>query len=329
MNQPSHPPRRLAAQAGLSLVELMVAMTVSLVISAGAAALFANTILSTRTLNTASQIQELGTQLSQTMARQLRMAGYADWIDAPDSLSNLGAGNNATLYNLDPSATQTVFQTRFTGQTSLHGCGATYTNPTLLTDNSCATVSDTLHSLTIAYQVVSNAQANGSVSISNKFNGARGMSGDCNNQDTKPALIAVNRYYINDSQLMCQGNAANSAAQPVASNVEQFVVTYAMAAPNINPATASPSADELVGAYRTADLIAANEWPRIISARVCLLVVGDTGSLVKAGTSSTSARMDCNATNPAAISLADGRLRQTFVSTVALRNQIHTANQPN
>jgi type IV pilus assembly protein PilW len=336
--RPSICPSNSKRQAGVSLIELLVAMTIGLIISAGAAALFANTILSTKTLNSASQIQEAGASLSQNLARQLRMAGYVDWIENGTTLDKLQTtAENVSRYNNRTNSDATMFSTRVAPDTylALHGCASTYSTPTTLTSNDCGADSNTAHSFTVAYQVVSDfngsndeARALGAISLNPVFANARGMSGDCNNQKTAPAVYAVNRYYIGaNNQLYCMGNGG--LTQPIASNVEQLVVTYALA--QLNPSTTAKfSADELVGDYQTAAAIsAANAWGKVISARLCVLIAGEVGSLAKASSTATAARNDCNVATPAKINIADGRLRQTFVTTVALRNQIHSANTPN
>jgi type IV pilus assembly protein PilW len=331
-------PKTKAKQLGISLVELMVSMTIGLGISAGAAALFANMILSSRTLNATAQIQEVGTLLGNTVSRQIRMTGYSDWLENAASLQFITSASSKNAYNLAAASTKTVFENRY-NQAALHGCDSGYESTAQLEKPDCITAvfENSLpkaSAFTIAYQVRSALETGGAPSLPQAFDGEGGMLGDCNNlgelkqagSTTVDVLYAINRYYLDTStkQLYCKGNGGS--AQPMASNVEQLTATYALAAPNLNPSNPSPTSDELVGAYQTAEAITtANAWARVISLRVCVVIAGEAGSLAKAvGTSVSAARNDCTGT---ALSLADGRLRQAFTSTIALRNQIHTANQ--
>jgi type IV pilus assembly protein PilW len=345
---PQHSRQHSHTQTGFSLVELMVAMAVGLIISAGAAALFANTILSTRTLNSATQINELGTQISSTLGRQLRMAGYIDWI------SNglvYGLFENSDKYSdayNGKAATNTFFQAGVAAQHALavadmpfavHGCNGEYDTDTL-SNKACTTgtVSPITNGLTLAYQVRSDPKINFSASLSNAaFSNATGMAGDCNNQSPtlwptpagSPGLFVVNRYYLKPSavttaafgepilyDLMCLGNG-NIVPQPIASNLEQFVVTYGIPASNVSP----DSNDLRVASYQTAAQIdTANAWGQVIAVRTCVLIAGERNSATNVGASD---KPDCNGN---VINFGnERRLRQAFTTTVAMRNQIHTA----
>jgi prepilin-type N-terminal cleavage/methylation domain-containing protein len=322
------------ASAGFSLVELMVAMAVGLIISAGAAALFANTILSTRTLTNATQIQEAGTQTSQLLARHLRMAGYVDWLSSTAIFNELNNSDNAAAYNLGEGQTVSMFQRAFAAQEAqvpssvvmpIQGCEGAYTNPNTLSDTACSDVNAQAQSLTVAYQVASKPDTDSAPSIKDLgvFRNTDGMSGDCNNQSTT-TLFAVSRIYLNNkNELVCKGNGkdGNSAAQPFASNIEQFVVLYGT---NGTPVTTFNSNDSQVSKYQTASQVSANNaWGQVISVRVCFVVMGETGSAATASAGTTANRLDCLGA-PLKL-LPDRRLRQTFTNTIALRNNIHTS----
>ena len=335
----------LKRQSGISLVELMVSMAVGLIISAGAAALFANTILSTRTLNSASQINEQGLQVTNTLTRHLRMTGYVDWLSSTKIFGTMGNADNAAAFNLQSGQTTTPFQTAFAAHLSqaaanlpapLGGCDANYSTPSSLNTTACSTDTTPTSAISIAYQVRSDPDTNSAPSVANTFSNSVGMSGDCNNQNPGvwPSLaggggmFAVNRFYLRPTpnstaltgeptmyDLMCQGNG-NAVPQPVSSNIEQFVVSYGISS------AGGVSNDLRVGSYLTAaEISAANAWGQVIAVRLCLLVSGERNSAVNAGASN---RNDCLG---AAINFGnERRLRQTFMTTVSLRNQTHTAN---
>jgi prepilin-type N-terminal cleavage/methylation domain-containing protein len=351
-------------QSGFTLIELMVAMTVALLVSAGAAALFANTIFNTRTLNSATAINEEANRINALLARNFRMSGYVDWLSnstlfaATDS-----AGANPALYNLQTPGVS-LFQNAFkdlagtslaTVPVPLSGCeGSTetdtgYNAPTNPLDVSCKTTSktsNTLSAVTVAYQVTSQPSARYTPTLPNRSDATNtpsnitGMFGDCNNQATTN-LYTVNRFYLKKNNpsdwlatdttilydLMCQGPDGN-AAQPLTSNIEQWVLMYGL------PPAASPAAsgsianDDRIERYLTAsEVSAANSWNLVVAIRSCILIAGTRGSATvnpntPVGTNTT--RRDCLGnlikTN------VDARLRQAFTQTVSLRGQIHTSN---
>jgi type IV pilus assembly protein PilW len=316
---------RTGWQAGVSLVELMVATAIGAIISMGAATLFANTILNTRTLNSASQIQEVGMQTISTLSRQLRQTGFVDLLATNNGLDLLRQDTNAAMFNIEPSATSTLFQTTY-NQAALHGCDGAY-SATTLADSTCGTASPTAQSLTVAYQVLTTTPSDGGApTLLGTFTNRRGMAGDCNNNST-PVDYAVNRYSISaDNVLSCLGNGG--ASQPIASNIEQLVVLYGLAQTNNNLALIAPSQDLSVSQYVPAAAItAANAWSRVIAVRLCILVAGEAGSLAANSAALVTNKRDCTGT--AFVSTAQNRLRQTFTQTVTLRNQVRTGNTSN
>lgn len=318
-------------QSGVSLVELMVATAVGLIISVGAATLFANTILNTRTLTSASQIQERGMQTIATLSRQFRQTGFVDLLANNEGINVLRQDTNAAAFNLDAAAATTLFETQF-NQVPLHGCDGAYSTTGGITANTCGTASMSKNALTVAYQVISTDIDDGAApTLSGAFSQRRGMAGDCNNNSTRnasPAVdYAVNRYFINDAnELHCLGNG-NTNSMPIADSVEQMVVLYGVAQTNNNLAgnTGAPSQDLSVSQYVPASTVsAANAWPRVISVRICILVAGEPNSLAMTDAALVTNKRDCTGT--AFITTAERRLRQTFTQTITLRNQVRSAN---
>jgi type IV pilus assembly protein PilW len=324
----------LRGQSGFSLIELMVAMAVGLIISAGAAALFANTILSTKTLNNASQIQESGNYVTQLLGRHLRMAGYVDWLSNNNNIGVMtNSADNAPLYNLEKhtvlASTTTpisMFDVAYPNQHALHGCVDGYTTPSALSTITCAAQDQGLkNSITLSYQVKSSPSEGSSATLPNDFRNQRGMNGDCNNQSTREDY-AVNRFYINtaNNTLMCAGSGSPKQPQPIISNVEQFVVTYGVAQTNSVSSNALTH-DLSIAEYKTADQIqAANEWGNVISAKLCVLIAGEVGSLATTNGMANTTRPDCRPDGQSLIQTTDRKLRIAFTSIVALRNHLHT-----
>ena len=318
-------------QTGYSLIELMVATAIGLIISAGAAALFANTILNTKTLTSASRIQEAGTQTMNMLSRHLRMAGYADWLSNRNLRSNIiDVSQTGSGYNLNPSASSEPFTAAF-ATPALTGCSGGYATPSSLADNTCASgSSSTAHALTVAYQVISTPDIGGAPALPNAHNGKIGMTGDCTNSavtnSSSSNVIAVNRFYLGSTnQIFCIGNGNPAGVpQPMASNIEQFVVQYGVPVFNAT-GSSSPSNDVVLESYLDASQVTAtNAWSRVVSVRLCILVAGEAGTAVEANGTANTNRLDC-AAQPITLG-SDRRLRQAFVQTVALRNKIHSSH---
>lgn len=117
-------------QRGMSLVELMVAMTIGLVITVVIANLFVGTKQTYRTQDDLSRIQENLRFAFQVVGRTVRQAGYrADWNRTPDAIFGINVspidGSNATGAN-NSDTIIVRFQGSGTG-TSAAGCLATNT----------------------------------------------------------------------------------------------------------------------------------------------------------------------------------------------------------
>lgn len=343
------------SQLGFTLIELLVAMSLTLLISAGAAALFANTILSTRTLNSAAAINEESVRINTTLARHIRMAGYVDWLSNSTAINaiTLNESTNSNSYNLKLASQVSMLQYAFAAdQTpaslalippSLSGCEDSYLENSVLLKTGCdnTTPLDTISALTVAYQVNSQPLTGFSAILPGLFSSNTGMSGDCLGQKT-PVPYAVNRFFLKASagssqktgepivyDLMCLGNG-NTVAQPLASNIQQWVVRYGVPASVAVNNTATTN-DAQITRYLTAqEVTTAGAWNQVMAVRSCFLLVGERNSatVTKGQTNTTqSNRLDCLGNQM--VTGLDLRLRQAFTQTIALRNQIHTPNLVN
>ncbi len=66
----------LKKQKGLNIIELMIAMTLGLILSAGAIQIFISTKTTNKVENALSRLQETGRYVIDVMAKDIRMAGY-------------------------------------------------------------------------------------------------------------------------------------------------------------------------------------------------------------------------------------------------------------
>jgi type IV pilus assembly protein PilW len=92
---------------GVTLVELLVAITLGAIIMAGAITLFVNNRDTYKTTNELSRLQETARYALDMMVKDIRMAGYFGCADRPDTVSqNVAINNTGDLwdFNLDPGA---------------------------------------------------------------------------------------------------------------------------------------------------------------------------------------------------------------------------------
>lgn len=334
--------RRAQTQKGFTLIELMVSLGLGLVISIAAIAIFLPSIQLARAQRSTNQVNETALFALDHLSRQLRSSGYVDWMSSDllkQNLSPLGGLAAQTNPVCMQSPLSSAYCTPpFVGVRALHGCSGAYTNAGALLDYRCAAVSNTAASLTVAYQALAPAKAAiadpadrlSVASLEQGFANTTGFAGDCTGSNTRgssavvPGDLAVNRYYLDTltQRLMCRGNG-NSAALPLAHNVEQFTVRYGVAQATPPAGVGGFVSQTLLGGYMSAtEVEAQNLWNQISVAEVCLLVRGEVGSArSQAGGSIFN---DCLGTP---ITLADGRLRRTYRTLVDLRStkQVATA----
>lgn len=90
---------------GVTLVELLVAITLGAIIMAGAITLFINNRDTYKTTNELSRLQETARYALDMMVKDIRMAGYFGCADRPDTVTqNVTVNNVGELwdFNLDP-----------------------------------------------------------------------------------------------------------------------------------------------------------------------------------------------------------------------------------
>ena len=122
INRPS--PRRMR---GLSLVELLVAITLGAIIMGGAVTLFVNNRDTYRTTNELSRLQETARYALDMMVKDIRMAGYFGCADRQDTVTgNVAVATTGQLwdFNLDPAGGAIVpaiegFESAFPGNNFL------------------------------------------------------------------------------------------------------------------------------------------------------------------------------------------------------------------
>ncbi|HNN65848.1 MAG TPA: prepilin-type N-terminal cleavage/methylation domain-containing protein, partial [Pseudomonadales bacterium] len=123
--------KRPARQAGLSLVELLVTLTLSLLLLAGLTRIVIGGKESQKTQNALASLQESGRHLLQSLGDEARMAGYAGCSPIINNLLNTNSDQD-TLFDL----TTAIDGWNYTGTAPGNGFTQTTQNPNGLALNS-------------------------------------------------------------------------------------------------------------------------------------------------------------------------------------------------
>lgn len=306
---------RKAAQRGLTLVELMVAMTISLLVVASVSMLFLNTRVSQRATDERSQMRETGLAALELLGRYIGNAGFYPSITVEEGLAD-GANQKQVLQGYESALGLMLPAGAPVGiANGIYGCSQGVPRADL---NGCAAVSGTngkadSDGLSVAFyssdalsldagwrsdctradigtDAIYNTARIQVQTEANPSNVARTAT-----EGLAPALplLSINQFFlrpismvndagaqINTFALSCRGNGRRSPAGTGAMlavtllpGIEQLVVRYGVAR------TAGVAA---ASAYVDAAAVGADEWPKVVSVRVCVLVRSLSAGVVKA-----------------------------------------------
>lgn len=302
-----------AAQAGRTLVELMVAVVIGLAIVVGLVSLYLSSNRAARASSATAGAEFAGNVLMTLMGDAIKQAGYGEIIGA-DTTVRSG-------------------QTLFDGN-GVIGCEAGRFRDPAAGDFSCVpALGDALAVRFQADSVASPEQGAlrdclGSPPPMVAYNGI-GVA-----QGTVRPLVA-NAYWLNDNgQVVCRGNgtmpAGSDAVQPLIGDVEEFKVFYgfdqaAFSLPQ-GMGNAAPSAGAFLGANAVRALAGSlNPWDYVVSVYVCVRVRTRTDGAVAAQTVYTGQICPRNAAEVSGMlptaSFADGAVRRVFVQLFTVRSQ--------
>ena len=292
-------------QSGMTLIELMVGMVISLIIIGAATAVFLAATSIGRTHDVGARLLEDGAFAATKLTRGIQRTGYVDVFSGTGRFRETFDDAVNSVIERSDETKRDAFGLRYknvTGSnTAIFGCD----NSTFSADYGCA-AGGMSSALAIAYQT--NTPANSSdlsPSVTDNVNSGSG-SADCNG--AKPPTgtdFVVNRYFVNSqNQLMCIGNGSSTARQ-IAANVEQFRVLYGVA---------DGAIDRRVQLLTAAQVQAKNAWNLVVQVDLCLVMVGAPGT-----DNNPSVSNNCNGIK---IQTTDSRMRKTFRSVVSLRNSM-------
>ena len=328
----------LSHQRGLTMVELLVALTISIMIALAAVAALVVARQGFNAVDASSQIRDNGRFAADLIQRLGVQAGYQDLAYAATP-----AGSNMAGVPTNPDPNITGFNNAL-----IHG-----TDPlNASTPRSAAVAGYGSDILILRYQ------AGETFPASNKPDKAMidcaGTPSSTIPADRYDRMVSIIHVAVSQGEpsLMCSFSATGSApftTQPIVQGVENFQVLYgtdgvtAGAAPPTNAASAAALSDSVPDRYLRADqltvagdAIGSNaNWRRVRSMRIGMVLRGPANSAqdrsaqtfypfgaARASATGTAGSAMSSASDPGTIftPAVDGRLRQVVTFTVHLRN---------
>ncbi|MEO8014203.1 MAG: PilW family protein [Polaromonas sp.] len=346
-------------QGGMTLIEVLVALTIGLVILIAIGTSYLNSANLARQRENQSELNEPATLVMRMLQHDLSLAGYVDIFDLDiagqpqaSSLFNPGDTKLMNLYQRVPEATtlEAPLTQFFPGLLPVFGCdGGMGSTPNAImlagtTVPGCGVANATQQSLQMAFQAAPSVSV-----IPNPIKSllppdtATGEGTDCNQQAIVPAgaKIVINRYFVRASpadginELYCSGSG-NNAPQPLARGVEEFVLRYQTAQPGVAAAlgNTAPAAGGAQSQYVNATAVAASAlgWANVSAVEVCMVsATATTSGSAATGTAALqplrpTCRRDNNGNFIADVARAagDNRLWKRFTSVTTLRNAIYS-----
>ena len=281
-------------QAGMTLIELLIAMGLGVfLVTALVQVLLANhTSFSVQ--RNMSRMQEDARFATAVINKAISMAGYRE--DSTLALSSHFSTQTAPAGQaLPPPVT-------FTGVQVVSG-----------TDSNAAGSADEIQ--------------DGSDTVAVRFRGSDDNSTtDCHGNVVAAGAVAVNRFYIDDSSLFCRsdivdtgtGNTLTSATpkQALVDNVLNMQILYGMSTaedPNDLGAECYLPASTPIGAGSDCTTL---NYDRVVSVRISLLLASGDTNLTPDGAPQSYSY------NGISTTAADSRLYRAFTTTIAIRNKI-------
>jgi type IV pilus assembly protein PilW len=320
----------LRQQAGRTLLELMISITIGLVIIGAAMAIYAGTSSSSKVSETEARLNENATITLGLLQQQIRLAGYSAIMGPP-------AFPITQRKNLDG-----------TGSAGIRGCtgGMAVTNTTAFNAITCNDTSAS-DSLAIRYEADTfntiPVTAGGILVPSNCV--GEGVTATTVSSATATAAIAGtltipnyaladNRYYVQTAgtpsggpELYCVGAISTNTTtgvvtfgtpQPIMEGVERMEISFGVAGTSTGTITTAYMTAQALDAALPAE---ADRWKRVISARVCLQLRNTASSDLskRSAIDDTAKYYDCSNTQQTS---TDGYLRRTYTSTILLKNRL-------
>ncbi|VTU33731.1 Tfp pilus assembly protein PilW [Variovorax sp. PBS-H4] len=300
---------------GRTLLELMIAITIGIVILGALIAVYLATGASSRQTTAVSRMNEDAAIAFSLMSSQLRMAGF--------SIPRKGVVPGAATVD---GVSVSLPDRKFIGA-GIRACDHGFTSSTVAFNAlACATGSTGAAAFAVRFEGADPA------GTADDFRFLVPANLDCLGQavgddaaelstDAEGALypLVESRFTVGangssgTSDLSCIGNGnAFARSQPMVQNVADMRLRFGVAANGTSSDVVQylDSAADVDALGASAD----QNWSRVVTVRLCLLMRGASASPADAGTS----YVDCDG-NPT--SSSDGFSRRSYVQTIALRNR--------
>lgn len=297
-------------QRGLSLVELMVALTIGLFLLGAVGIIYVNTSNTSRSSTLEAQMNEDGAVALELLQQQIRLAGFSN-VD--NSGARLFSGR--AVLGCDGGFSSNAGGTAFEALT----CSASAAGSDALAVRYEA---NELNSQTVlnpaGVRVPANCVNEGIAAWNALAEGASSAT---------PMVLADNRYYVaNDADgtpsLFCQGRtgAGFGNATALVPNVENMQIEYGITRLPTTGGIVPHHVAGYVQANNAALGATAANWSRVAAVRICLIVRSATAVPTGDNTiADVGYYRDCagNVPNPLP---TDRFLRRAYVTTIQLRN---------
>lgn len=328
-------------QQGLTLLELLIAMTLGVFLLAGVTQSFLSARQTYRVEEGLSRLIENGRYAIEFIARDVRMTGYRG---CNSTLSLAGANNHLTT----PTAFINDFANSLVGFESSTTAWTPTIDPAITSPDSGSDVITVRRADETGHRVTAHASPSGAITLAD----ASGLNvtdkvliADCNTAevfqianlsgtditpnaalnttytiDTNPEVypIATTSYYIRtrtDQPISSlYRKIGDSDAEELIEGIEDLQIEYGVDT-DLDPATGI-STDYTANYYVTADTVAGN-MGSVVSVRIRLLVATPNDNVT-----TEPQAYSFNGTAVAVANVPDHRLRHEFTSTIALRNRI-------
>ncbi|WP_127475935.1 PilW family protein [Sulfurivermis fontis] len=314
--------RAKISQSGISLVEMMVAITISLILLAGVIQIFLGSKQSYRLNENMSRIQESGRFAMEFLARDIRMIGYQGCASLDSVQPNIiadpppvgGFSNDVVVTGMDNvsslsigglpvrDGTDTVSIRRGGGcQARLSGnMTANNANIQLTADSSCYAAGDILFISDCKdvdiFRASNVSQAAGTITIAHASNvNTFNFLSKAYNTDAFVMRFTDFVYFVS-------GETLYRDDQPLVDGVVNMQILYGIDTDN----------DRVPNQYVSAGTVA--DWSSVVALRVSLLLAGPDNGVVTAA--QTVFYDGINQVMP------DQRLYRTFTNTVGIRNRL-------
>jgi type IV pilus assembly protein PilW len=325
-----------STQRGVTLVELLVALTVSLVLVLAAIAIYSTTSSSQRTLDEVNAANEAGTFALRALGRDLANAGFYPAVRT----ENPGGQNATPTYKQALELTTTNTTLRANYGAGVFGCEGAQFNPS--TASCGTTVPGDPDSLAIGYFT------------SDAFGTLIGQRGDCEGNDVASAtanlsrrgsppagqppaspIFGVNAYQLTAAQnttvngrttttrsLACAGNGDNNTTYSnLVAGIEDLQLSYAvMDSDSRVPERYLTASQVNTLGDLVVDGITYSRWDRVTAARVCVIARTYQTSAALSPSDAPPTYTNCDGdrvSNPS----GDTSVKKTYIQVFGLRNR--------